>query len=130
MPSAGYWREIPARYRLEGARCRSCDTVVYPARGVCTSCHGRDLEPTTLSREARVVTSTTIHVPPSDFNFQAPFPMAVVETTDGARLMAQVADCDPADVAPGMKVSLEFRRIRREGHGGILCYGIKAVPRA
>jgi hypothetical protein len=27
-----------------------------------------------------------------------------------------------------MDVSLEFRRIRREGHGGILCYGYKAVP--
>ena len=28
----------------------------------------------------------------------------------------------------GTEVALEFRRIRREGHGGILCYGHKAVP--
>jgi hypothetical protein len=25
-------------------------------------------------------------------------------------------------------VDLEFRLIRREGHGGILCYGYKGVP--
>jgi uncharacterized OB-fold protein len=42
--------------------------------------------------------------------------------------MTQVVDCDPAEVVPGMEVDLEFRRIRREGHGGILCYGHKAVP--
>jgi ribosomal protein L25 (general stress protein Ctc) len=27
-----------------------------------------------------------------------------------------------------MEVALEFRRIRREGKSGILCYGHKAVP--
>jgi hypothetical protein len=27
-----------------------------------------------------------------------------------------------------MEVTLEFRLIRKEGHGGILCYGHKAVP--
>ncbi len=54
--------------------------------------------------------------------------MAIVETPEGARLMAQVADCDPADVHPGMKVELEFRRIRKEGLSGILCYGYKGVP--
>jgi hypothetical protein len=27
-----------------------------------------------------------------------------------------------------MELTLEFRKIRREGHGGILCYGHKGVP--
>jgi uncharacterized OB-fold protein len=42
--------------------------------------------------------------------------------------MVQVVDCDPATVRPGTEVTLEFRRIRREGRSGILCYGHKAVP--
>jgi uncharacterized OB-fold protein len=75
-----------------------------------------------------VITSTVIHVAPTAFAMEAPYAMAVVETPEGARLMAQVADCDPGSVRPGMEVSLEFRRIRREGRGGILCYGHKAVP--
>jgi len=69
-----------------------------------------------------------IHVPPDDLQMEAPYAMAIVETPEGARLTVQVADCDVAEVRPGMQVSLEFRRIRREGHGGILCYGYKAVP--
>jgi uncharacterized OB-fold protein len=44
--------------------------------------------------------------------------------------MAQVVDCEPSEVGPGMEVSLVFRRLRREGRSGILCYGFKAVPAA
>jgi len=79
-------------------------------------------------RRGKVVTSTVIHVAPTEFQMEAPYAMAVIETPEGARLMVQVADCEPNDVAPGMEVSLEFRRIRKEGKGGILCYGHKAVP--
>jgi len=59
---------------------------------------------------------------------ETPYAVAVVQTPEGARLMAQVADCDLSNVRPGLAVSLEFRLIRQEGHGGILCYGHKAVP--
>jgi uncharacterized OB-fold protein len=128
MPSPRYWREIPTRYRLEGGRCPSCGKVVYPTRKVCPDCRAEGLETVTLSRRGRVVTSTVIHVSPTEFLMEAPYPMAIVETPEGARLMVQVADSDPDDVKPGMEVALEFRRIQREGHSGILCYGHKAVP--
>jgi uncharacterized OB-fold protein len=59
---------------------------------------------------------------------QAPYAMALIETPEGARLMLQVADCNPSVIKPNMEVGLVFRRIRKEGHGGILCYGFKAVP--
>jgi hypothetical protein len=74
------------------------------------------------------VTSTVVHVAPIDFAMEVPYAMALVETPQGTRLMVQVTDCAPSQVRPGMEVSLEFRRIRKEGRGGILCYGYKAVP--
>lgn len=128
MPSPRYWREVPARYRLKAGRCTQCGKVVYPARRVCPGCRGERFEPVNLSRRGTVVTSTVIHVAPSEFQMAAPYAMAVVETPEGARLMLQVADCDPGEVVPGMAVALEFRRIRKEGKSGILCYGHKAVP--
>jgi uncharacterized OB-fold protein len=128
MPSPRYWREIPARYRLEASRCTSCDHVAFPRRSVCPRCRNTELETTLLSRRARVVTSTVIHVPPTDFQMEAPYAMAVVETPEKARLMVQVVDCDPDDVKTDLEVRLEFRRIRKEGRAGILCYGCKAVP--
>jgi uncharacterized OB-fold protein len=128
MPSPRYWREIPSRYRLEAGRCKGCGVVVFPARHICPSCRGDDVERVRLSRRGKVITSTVIHVPPGDFLMEAPYAMALVETPEGARLMTQVVDCDPSSVLPGVEVNLEFRLIRKEGHGGILCYGHKAVP--
>lgn len=129
MPSPRYWREIPARYRLEGLRCRGCGTVAYPARRVCASCRETEWEPVVLSKRGRVITSTVVHVPPDDLAMQAPYGVAVVETPEGARLTAQVVDCDyDAGIPAGTQVRLEFRRIRKEGLSGILCYGYKAVP--
>jgi uncharacterized OB-fold protein len=77
-----------------------------------------------------VITSTVVHVAPEDLQMETPYAVAVVETPEKARLTVQIADCDPGDVGPGMNVRLEFRRIRREGRAGILCYGYKAVPTA
>lgn len=128
MPSPRYWREIPSRYRLEAGRCTECGKVVYPRRLVCPSCRGREWESVQLSRKGTVLTSTAVHVAPEAFAMEAPYAMAVVETPEGARLMTQVTDCDPAEVVPGMEVELAFRLVRREGSGGILCYGHKAVP--
>ncbi len=128
MPSPRYWREVPSRYRLEAVRCCDCETVTFPARRICPSCRGHNLVAVRLSRFGKVITTTVIRVPPDEFLMEAPYAMAIVETPEEARLMVQVVDCDPEDVRPGMEVTLEFRRVRREGHGGIICYGHKAVP--
>lgn len=128
MPSPRYAREIPSRYRLEAGRCKGCGKVSYPARLICPSCRGADIERLNLSPRGKVVTATVIHVPPDDFLMEAPYAMAVVETPEGARFMTQVVDCEPSSVMPGMDVSLQFRLIRKEGKSGILCYGHKAVP--
>lgn len=128
MPSPRYWRELPARFRLEAARCQQCQKVVYPARRICPHCRAQDLEHIHLSTRGVVVTSTVIHVAADELAAQTPFVTAIVETPEGARLTVQVVDCDPTKIGPGSEVELEFRRIRREGHGGILCYGHKAVP--
>jgi len=128
MPSPRYWREVPTRFRLEAARCKACGAITFPVRQVCSKCRGEELETTHLSRKGTVVTSTVVHIAPSAFLMEAPYAMAVVETPEGARLMLQVVDCELSEVQPGMKVEFEFRKIRQEDHGGILCYGFKAIP--
>lgn len=130
MPSPRYWRELPSRFRLEAARCRGCGKVVFPRRRICPACRTSDFEPTKLSWQGKVVTCTVAQVAPTDFALQAPYAIAVIETPEGARLLAQVVDCDPTSVQPGMEVRLVFRKITQEGHGGILCYGFKGVPAA
>ena len=128
MPSPRYWREIPTRFRLEASRCRGCGKVAFPSRHICPRCRKDEWAPLALSWKGRVVTSTVVRVPPTDLQFEAPFALAIVETPEGARFMAQVVDCDPEAVLPGVDVDLVFRKVRREGASGILCYGFKGVP--
>lgn len=128
MPSPRYWREKASRFRLEAGRCKGCGKVVFPKRKICPACRGREWEEIQLERRGKVVTNTVIHVPPDEFLMAAPYAMAIIESPEGARFMAQVVDCDPAEVKPGTEVDMEFRLIRKEGHSGILCYGHKGVP--
>src|SRR3989337_4057258 len=84
MPGPRCWREIPQRYRLEAGRCRACGHVAFPGRHICPSCRSADCEKLRLTRRGTVVTSTVIHVSPSEFTFETPYAMAVVETPEKA----------------------------------------------
>ncbi len=122
------WREYPRRYRLEAARCTGCGKVLYPPRLVCPACKGREFETVTLPREGHVVAPTVVRVPPAGFTEDAPLAIAIVELSNGVRVMVQVADLtDPAGLSIGDPVRLEFRRIREDGEAGLIFYGHKAV---
>jgi uncharacterized OB-fold protein len=121
-------RELPQRYRLEAAKCNSCGYISFPPRQVCPECGSREFSEVKLADEGEVLTYTIIRTPPENFTDEAPYPIAIVELTDGARLLCQIADCKVEDVKIGMKVKLEFRKIQEEGEAGLLFYGYKAVP--
>jgi uncharacterized protein len=126
--SARYWREIAQRYRYEAAKCGSCGRIHFPPRLVCSGCRGTTFEKTTLPREGTLETFTVIRIAPSGFGAQAPYAVGIVALDNGVRLTAQVADVAEEDLAIGLRVRLEFRRLQQDGEAGILCYGYKCVP--
>ncbi|HPR63161.1 MAG TPA: Zn-ribbon domain-containing OB-fold protein [Thermoanaerobaculia bacterium] len=126
--SARIWREKPQRYRLEANACKGCGKVFFPPRLVCSACGGREFTPTSLPGKGKVVTFTVIHTPPTAFDDESPYAMAVVELENGARIFAQLVDVDPDSIAIGMAVKTEFRKIQQAGLSGVLCYGYKFVP--
>jgi len=122
------WREFPQRYRLEAAKCTECGKILYPPRLVCPKCGARTFSKETLPRDGKVVTFTVIRVPPAGFTEQTPLPIALVELTNGVRLMVQIGDvADPDSLEIGMPVRLEFRRVSWDGDAGVIFYGHKAV---
>ena len=101
--------------------------IAFPPRLICPKCHSQSFSNYVLKPEGKIVTFTIIHVAADAFVTQTPFPVAIIETSDGARLTAQVVDCKPEEVAIGQQVKLVTRLIQKEGHSGILQYGYKAV---
>jgi uncharacterized OB-fold protein len=122
-----YTREIPQRLRLEAGRCDSCSFVAFPPRSVCPECGGENFTKIRLQPEGKVLTFTVIHISADAFADQIPFTVGIIETKEGARLTAQIVDCQPEEVQIGSQVKLMTRRIQKEGHAGILQYGYKAV---
>jgi uncharacterized OB-fold protein len=125
--SQRYTREIPHRYRLEAQRF-DCGYVTLPNRYICPcECENRTkFEKITLKGTGTILSWTVIHIAADAYAKQSPFPVAIIETDEGARLTAQVVDCKPEDVKIGGKVELVFRKIMEEGGSGIINYAYKA----
>jgi len=128
MAVPSYWREMPRRYRLEAGKCNKCNCVQFPPRLICPECGHREFQVVKLSRNCKLITYTVIHVAPSQFTDQVPYPVGIVELEDGVRLLAQIADCPLEALKTGMQLRIEFRRITSDGEAGIIHYGYKCVP--
>ncbi len=122
-----YTREIPQRYRLEAGKCGECGYLAFPPRLVCPECGSRGFEKVNLTPSGTILSYTVVHVAADDFANETPFAVGIIETDDGARLTTQIVDCDHSDIEIGKRVRLMIRCVQREGHGGVLQYGYKAV---
>jgi len=120
------WREKPQRYLLKGGKCKDCGYTMYPTRKVCPKCHSENVEIIDLPREGTILTYTIVYSAPEGFGDFAPYAVAIVEMTNGARLMLQIVDTDFNEIKIGKKVEVVFRRLFVEGKAGIIIYGPKA----
>ena len=127
MLSPRYHREKPQRYRLEAGKCSSCGKIHFPPRVVCKECGGREFTVEQLPSRGKVLTCTTVEIPPADFDEQKPYVNAIVELTNGVRLTCMVAEAPPDEVDVGTEVEMVFRRLRCGREWEILQYGYKAV---
>lgn len=118
-------REIPHRYRLEAQKFDN-GYVTLANRYVSPCGKSKKYENIKLAGTGKILTYTIINIAADAFARQSPFPVAIIETDEGARLTAQVIDCDVDDVKIGAKVKLVFRKMGEEGHSGIINYAYKA----
>jgi len=131
MAGVRFWREFDTRYRMLGSRCPQCGLVYFPPRTVCRKCRRSSvgkMEKVPLPPQGSVMSYTVVHQGQKGFDAQVPYVMAIIEFEGGVTVLGQVVDCDPEDVAIGMKVKAVFRRVREEGASGVIHYGYKFAP--
>lgn len=126
--TARVWREQPQRYRMIANRDRKTGEVYFPPRITAPGDIKAEFDEVQLADEGEVITWTIIRTPPAQFSDQSPYALAVIETTEGARLTAQIVDCPLEKVKSGLKVRFEFRRIYEDNEASVIYYGYKAVP--
>ncbi|MCR4393057.1 MAG: Zn-ribbon domain-containing OB-fold protein [Dehalococcoidales bacterium] len=85
--------------RLLGLRCKNCGAITTPPRMVCRKCASTDLEICELSGKGKIVTFTTVYVPPANRQGETPYLVIMVEMEEGPWLMGNLAEVDPRNAS-------------------------------
>lgn len=121
-----HWRLIQPRYNLVGSECRTCGGKYFPPRTLCSDCRRKgELVDYKFKGTGEVYSHTTVYAPPSGFEYQKPYVVAIIKLDEGPLVSAQVVDCKPEEVEVGTKVKTVFRKIMADGDEGIIRYGYK-----
>lgn len=110
-PSAPFWAGV-ASGRLMLQRCSGCDELRYPVNAICPRCLESEHEWDEVSGEGEVFSTIVFHQVYSEaFRGEVPYNVSVVQLDDGPRMMSNVVDVAPDEVAVGDRVTVVFREI-------------------
>jgi uncharacterized OB-fold protein len=125
-----HWRLRKQRYSLTGEVCPHCNTKLFPPRDICPEC-GQDAKTQfNFSGRGEVYSYTTVYDPPTGFEDQAPYTVALVKLEEGPLVTAQLTDLDEGGkVEIGLPVEMVTRKLRSDGdERGMIVYGYKFRP--
>ncbi|MFK0157595.1 thiolase C-terminal domain-containing protein [Streptomyces sp. NPDC090493] len=97
--------------RLRIQECTSCTALIHPPQPVCRYCHAQEMGVRTVSGRATLIGFTVSHrftLP----GLPAPYVVAQValEEDPRIRLTTNAVECDPAELALGMRMEAVFER--------------------
>jgi len=108
--SRPYW-EAAARGELLIQECPACGHRQFYPRALCTACAATP-EWRTASGRGTVYTYTVIRQNWSEpFRSMQPYIVAMIELEEGPRMMSNVTECPPEDIAIGMPVEVWFEPV-------------------
>jgi uncharacterized protein len=108
-----FW-DAAREHRLVTQECRGCGRLRHPPRPMCPYCHSLDCKIVDLDGEGVVYSYAILHHPQNPA-FEYPVIAALVDLAEGVRVVSNLVDTDPAEVAIGMPVTVDYRPTRHEG---------------
>jgi uncharacterized OB-fold protein len=72
------------------AKCKNCGKLFIPPAYMCSACGDTDFSEMISSGKGKVLSYTTIRVPPLGFQDQAPYQIGVIELWEGVHLIARI----------------------------------------
>jgi uncharacterized OB-fold protein len=106
-----FWDEAAAgRYVLQ--QCLECETYRYPPGPICANCTSDRVQWVESPGTGTVFTFTTIHRAPSEaFQPYVPYTVALIDLDEGPRVMGNVIDCAPEEIAIDKRVAVTFQDV-------------------
>ena len=101
-------------HRLVAQRCVGCGRLRHPPRPMCPHCHSLDFEIADLSGDGVVYSFALLHHP-QNAAFEYPIMAALIDLEEGVRVVSNLVEIDPDEIAIGMPVTVDYRATRNEG---------------
>jgi len=106
--SVPFW-EGAKEHKLKVQRCRDCNGTWFPPATLCAHCGSRDYDWIEASGRGKIHSFVTYHrIYHKGWEGELPYVVAVIELAEGARLLANLVDIDPAEVVCDMPVEAVF----------------------
>lgn len=110
--SLPYWEGTRVA-ELRFQRCRACGAANFGPGLICSTCQGRELS-WEVSAGLGSLYSWTVVWRPQTPAFEVPYAPAIVTLDEGYRMITAVVGCEPADLAEGMRLAVEFHALTDE----------------
>lgn len=120
------WRRINERYNLVGSLCLTCKTQYFPSRKVCPKCRRKGkLVAQKMPHEGKIYSFTLVHAAPAGFEYETPYFMAIIELSNGVRVLSQLVDSPAEKVKLGANAVMVFRKVFTDDDEAAIAYGYK-----
>lgn len=106
-PDNSFFWEGCRRHELTFQRCVRCGHVRWPPSIVCPQCHSFEGEVIVSSGKGKIYSYVVYHFPyhPA-FQNELPYVVALVELEEGPRILSNIVDSNPSDLACELPVEL------------------------
>lgn len=112
--SVVYW-EAARRHELLLQQCGDCQKFRFYPRSVCPHCLSDKFQWRQSAGRGKVYSFTVIHRAPFPaFRDKVPYVLALIELSEGVRMMTNVIGCEPDKVEIGLPVELTFEDLTEE----------------
>jgi uncharacterized OB-fold protein len=108
-----------------GNKCSNCAKEYFPPVHRCKKCGSIALQDKPMPRVGRLVTHTELSKPLPGFESRAPLTLAILELSNGVRVLGEVVSPPNKGVRSGAKAKAVTRQIRRDPASGEKLYGYK-----
>lgn len=79
-------------------------------------------------KKGKIISWTMLRVPPAGFEYQAPYPVALIKLENGETIVSQLVDYAQKNLRTGQKVITLIRRAGQPADDEVISYAIKAKP--
>ncbi|KAB2912319.1 MAG: Zn-ribbon domain-containing OB-fold protein [Hyphomicrobiaceae bacterium] len=112
VDTAPFW-EAAARRELVLQYCKDTGRFQHYPRPVSIYSGSRNIEWRKVAGKGTIYACTVIRIPGPGLEGRLPLAVATVELDEGVRMIANIVESDPADVAIGRRVELAWEKLER-----------------